>query len=526
MAMSMRLHAGCLLVSCILTSSMRPQLQMRSRQVISMLHKQLTHHQLLSIMAEAKEDFQAVMLDIESDDDENTDNDQANGNGDAAEVNNPATMEEQMMQKRIMDVDAAPTPVAELRSGLKYAQDSSSKSSLTVLQLHHCIQELEDELAASKSKPKKNSIESKVVTIGRIFIYLFRLSVPDYLFPLRNVEPLDPCHPQRFQSPAKLWRCLVTEFVKFLSPDLRKAVSSFPNFQLKHQKSDPAHLNELDIGGAGLSSAEKLAKDAKVKWLLGNPFKNNNKDKVPNESADTEESEQQKDLEADAVPTFPRILFQDPDFPDFDELFRQDLLLKAALFGPTTLTGCTSTGRPRLKAQRWGIKGTTPGLIATIAVLVLHCLTPDNEFGSPAPRKPIECANSLCNKLQTRATSSDPRCSDVTPAEDSSVSAVAAALCQMLILGVNTPAITSRTALSALRSMPQQPALSSALAAPCKSAPTLAAAPAVPQPDVLATKLARKTRQTARTPEAEGQEQQLEVAEMAKRSGRCTQGNQ
>ncbi|EIW77892.1 hypothetical protein CONPUDRAFT_157071 [Coniophora puteana RWD-64-598 SS2] len=531
------------------------------------------------------EDFAAAMRDIESSsssEEKSDEEEDANGDGDAADNRNQETTEETMAQTRVMSVDADTAPVPQLRSGLKYAQGQCTKGHSTILELRRRIKELEDELALAKSKKKPTSIETKVKDAGRQFVYLFRIIPPDYLFPLRGVEPLDPRHPSRFKDAEKRRRCLVTEFVKFLSPELRKAVSSYSSFQSKFlegarseigifvnaiKSQYPRIYTGLGISERGLSTAENLPKDPMVKWLLEDPFAPD-EGSASSESADNED----KDEEVDVVPTFPRILFQDPSLPDGDELFRQQALInaaKGALFGQSSLTGRGGSGGPRPRAIRWKMKGTTPGLICALAVLVIHRLTADTDFNATGksthinwearfdeylavlnrnpdwtdkllafwdsilfpksgsaktatrttPRDPIDRANSLFDKIQARIASSEPEPSNATDSADSA--ALQQQINQLSISDANgavdaAPVVSGARARS-VRASPapstplgQEP-LSSASAAPLEKAPT----PVPAQVDVLATKPARRTRQTARAAQDEDQESSSKVKRSA-----------
>ncbi|EIW85603.1 hypothetical protein CONPUDRAFT_150408 [Coniophora puteana RWD-64-598 SS2] len=546
-------------------------------------------------MATAGEDFRDAMRDIQSSSsNEQTDQEEeANGDGDVAETRSAETPEESMMHSRIMGVDADSASVPELRGALKHAQGGWTKAHSTLLALCRRIQELEEELAQAKSKKKATSMESKVITIGRQFIYLFRLAPPSYLFPLHGVEPLDPRHPSRFKSVDKKRRCLVTEFVKFLSPELRKAIVNFPNFQEKFlfgvrseigtmvnsvKSQYPRIYTGLHISNHGLLTAENLTKDPTVKWLLQDPFKpddqNTNGSGNGNGAAEGEGKGEGKGKgkgdsqeEADVVPIFPRILFQHLYFPDGDELFRQEALInaaKGALFGPTALTGRGGAGGSKPKATRWGIKASTTGLISNISVLVIHRLTPDQEFHSPgkvthvnwearcdeylsvlnrnpdwtnkllaywdsflfpsqsnsskttraAPRDPIDHANSLFDKLQIR--SSEPS----EPGPDVQAPQIQEQIGQPPVSRTDAPALPGPTPSA---TAPRAP-LSSASAA--RHGTPTTTAPMVPQPQTVVSKPARRTRQMAQVAETEAQQETQAVEPTKGKRTRRTRATQ
>ncbi|EIW75652.1 hypothetical protein CONPUDRAFT_159095 [Coniophora puteana RWD-64-598 SS2] len=529
----------------------------------------------------AGEDYRDAMRDIESStsDEDKSDEDEANGDGDAADNRAQETTDETLAQARVMATDADNATVPQLRSGLKFAQAQCTKSHSTILELRRRIQELEEELAQATSKRKPTTIESKVIEVGRQFVYLFRLIPPNYLFPLRGVEPLDPRHPSRFKDIEKRRRCLVTEFVKFLSPELRKAVANYPNFQEKFLqgarseigifvnsvKSQCPHIYAgLNIGSLGLSTAENLPKDPVVKWLLEDPFASDDSEERASNEGDKEEEEEE---EVDAVPTFPRILFQDPSLPDGEELFRATALInaaKAALFGPSSLNGRGGSGGPRPRAVRWSMKGVTPGLICALAILVIHRLTMDNDFnstgkvthvnwdarfdeylavlnrnlewtdkllaywdailfpksgstkkaGRAAPRDPIDRANSLFDKLQARTMSAEPEPSGAPANSDSASAAlkIQQQIGQLSITDSTAPVDTAPAVSSArARSVRASPVPSTSLAQQPSSSASAASLEIIPadvptQADVLATKPARRTRQTARSTQDGDQE--------------------
>ncbi|EIW75601.1 hypothetical protein CONPUDRAFT_159052 [Coniophora puteana RWD-64-598 SS2] len=282
------------------------------------------------------EDFKEQMHDIESSSESSSseDDDEANGDGDVADARRLETNEEARIYVEIMAVNPETAATPELRKAFKWAQNEFVKARDQSLEYCCRIQELEEQIA-ELSKPRKrsgNTLEVKIAAIGRQFCYLFRPVVPNYLFPLRGVEPLDPRHPMRYDKPEFMRRCLVTAFVGFLPLELRKAVKTYPNFEQKFLQGARSEIGlfvntiktiyphtyaGLGISAHGLAKAENLCRDPTVLWLLEDPFAPE-KDGSDGDSADkpgNEEEEEEEESESESIPTFPRILYQDPYTP-------------------------------------------------------------------------------------------------------------------------------------------------------------------------------------------------------------------
>ncbi|KIK92438.1 hypothetical protein PAXRUDRAFT_13238 [Paxillus rubicundulus Ve08.2h10] len=72
------------------------------------------------------------------------------------------------------------------------------------------------------------------------------------------------------------------------------------------------------------------------------------------------------------------ILFQDPKNANPDK-FLKTVVLKAALFGKSSISSTTSAG-PRTKSKIWELRDMSPGMVSAAAVVAIFLLSGDTEF--------------------------------------------------------------------------------------------------------------------------------------------------
>ncbi|EIW80028.1 hypothetical protein CONPUDRAFT_155404 [Coniophora puteana RWD-64-598 SS2] len=296
-------------------------------------------------------------------------------------VDNEAKEAEEQEHLSIMQVNAATVMESDLRVAYMRLQTKYVQLRTEYKALDHELYLLRLAMSNGSISTTEAALNDLIKAISRKYAILIRIWVPKLLFPA-VAKPIDPADPQRWANEDMQLRGHITELLMFLDEKLRLAATQYPLFAehasvpvlfgagVEAERGNCVSTVKENIGGI-LSEFIELdhntCKDSSL--LMAHPGvialrKNPTEPKVD-------------------YPKYPSVLYQDPNFPCKQGLFRSSALIKAAkciLFGPTSLGVRGGTGGHTAKGDLWSLEYPTPGLIACVAVLVSHRVGEDDSF--------------------------------------------------------------------------------------------------------------------------------------------------
>ncbi|EIW75215.1 hypothetical protein CONPUDRAFT_159346 [Coniophora puteana RWD-64-598 SS2] len=290
-------------------------------------------------------------------------------------TDNEAKVAEEQEHLSIMQINAATAMESDLRVAYTRLQTKYVQLRTDYKALDHELYLLRLAMSDGSISTSEAALNDLIKAIARKYAILIRIWVPELLFPAVTT-PIDPIDPGRWANKDTQLRGHITELLLFLDEKLRVAATQYPmfaqHFALAVEAERGACVSTIreNIGGILHDFLELDHNTCKHSSLLmAHPGvialrKNPTEPKVE-------------------YPKYPSVLYEDPNHPCREGLFRSSALIKAAkciLFGPTSLGVRGGTGGRTAKGDLWGLEYPTPGLVACMAILVSHRVGEDDSF--------------------------------------------------------------------------------------------------------------------------------------------------